>query len=381
LRLAGLPVRIRDGEVTPRFLGEDDLGWIGAVVDLALAHVGAPWRELEASLARPVAVKVSMRRQRLVSLVLRQMLRRRVQSPVQPRRARALLFGMAVNGGDREAIVANAAAQLGIAPDDLEAAIFADLPPERRVLAPDSVPSPGELATLSNLQLCQILLTRAIEVQIRLVDGARPLVRWAQRCGLLCTALRGPTAGEVVLQLSGPLSLFRRTTRYGRALGSMLGGLAGCRQFELIATLALGDGEVDLRLRTGDPFLLAGQEWQTDRVVERRLARDLEREVSGLVAVREPEPVTAGASLMFPDFLLIDREDPARRWALEVLGFWTPRYIEDRSRRYREAGLEGVILCVDDRLRCADGELPPGVHLVRYRGRVPAREVLRLCVT
>jgi predicted nuclease of restriction endonuclease-like RecB superfamily len=92
--------------------------------------------------------------------------------------------------------------------------------------------------------------------------------------------------------------------------------------------------------------------------------------------VREPRPIEVEGSLLFPDFELVHRHDRARRFLLEIVGFWTPHYLTEKLRRFRAAGLERVILCIDARRRCSEAELPPTAKVVRYKGRIDPREVL-----
>jgi predicted nuclease of restriction endonuclease-like RecB superfamily len=260
----------------------------------------------------------------------------------------------------------------------VEAALFADLPQERLVVTRVALPSPHELALHANLLMCRTLLTRAVSVRLRIRGNARTVVRVARLRGLLCTVTREAGAEDVTLELSGPLSLFRKTTMYGRALGSMIPALAWCDRFDMRSTLMVAGNAVEFRLSSGDPFLPSSEHKRYDSAVERRLARDLLRQASSWIVVREPEPVLAGRSLIFPDFALVHHDDPARRWLLEIVGFWTPDYLENKLRTYRRAGIPSLILCIDDRLACTDDELPDRAQLVRYQSRVNVQEVLRV---
>lgn len=58
--------------------------------------------------------------------------------------------------------------------------------------------------------------------------------------------------------------------------------------------------------------------------------------------VLEPAAVEAEGSLIFPDFALVHRHDPERRWLLEIAGFWTPGYLETKLARLRAAGLTPI---------------------------------------
>ena len=94
--------------------------------------------------------------------------------------------------------------------------------------------------------------------------------------------------------------------------------------------------------------------------------------------VREPEPIAADGRLIFPDFALQLRSNPARRWLLEIVGFWTPDYVARTLALYRSARVSNLILCIDEDPNCAEADLPPGALVVRFRRRVDAAAVLRL---
>ena len=94
--------------------------------------------------------------------------------------------------------------------------------------------------------------------------------------------------------------------------------------------------------------------------------------------IREPVPVAVNGALIFPDFELVHRHQTGRRWLLEIVGFWTREYLADKLRRLRAAGIERIILCIDQERCCSDEELPPHACVVRYRGRVDPVSVLAI---
>jgi uncharacterized protein len=372
LNLARLPIRVRDGTIHPAFLGEADHGWLAELVLVASGRVGAAWCELQGTLRRPVMDGVSVERQGLAAVVLSRRLRRRVQAARPPSEVRAVVFGLAAGARSRDAVIATAAEELGIDTGEVEQALFADLPSERIVVSRGVFPTPRELAVEANLEMCRSLLMRAMEVEIQVAGNAHALVRRAQRGGLLSTLLSS-APDSVHLRMSGPLQLFRRTTRYGHALGGLLPALGRCDRFDLLATIAVGERELELRLRTGDPFLPADTDAKGGRSVD--LARLLESD--DWVAVPEPDPIGIGERLLFPDVELVSRCS-RDRWLIERVGFWTPRYLEEKRAAYAAAGVARVILCVDRRLQCAEGGVAAGAGIVFDDGRVVAEEVWRV---
>jgi uncharacterized protein len=365
--------------VVPRFLVEADHPWLRTLLDERERFVGRPQREVDARLREPLMAEGPAGKKQLAVRVLARLGRSTRDAAVSPRQARRLVFGEAVRtAGPRDTVLARAASSLDVTPEELEASLFADLPGERIVTGLAVPLSPTELALRANLALTQALLFRATGVTLEVEGNARTLVRHAKLRGLICTVSRGPRGTETVLEVSGPLALFRRTILYGRALGTLVPHLAWCQRFRLRAACVLEERVVDLQLGTGDPILPADAPRQYDSQVEERFAREFRRLAPDWDVLREPEPVAAGTRLVFPDFALQHRYDSARRWLLEIVGFWTPDYVRRKLALYRVAGIANLILCIDEDRACAEGDLPVGAIVVRFRRRVDAAAVRRI---
>ena len=115
-----------------------------------------------------------------------------------------------------------------------------------------------------------------------------------------------------------------------------------------------------------------------DSRLEARFERDFRRAAPDWDVVREPRPVDAGGTLVFPDFELFHRRDHERRWLLEIAGFWTPDYLATKLRHLRGAGLDRSVLCIDERRGCADSEIPRDARVLRYKNRIDPGSVLSI---
>jgi len=370
---APLSYRLVGSTVVPRFLVEADYPWLRTLLDERERFVGRPQREVDARLREPLMAEGPAGKKQLAVRVLAQLARSMRDAAVPPRQARRLVFGEAVRtASPRDTVLARVARSLDVTPEELEASLFADLPGER-IVAGLAVPlSPTELALRANLALTQALLFRATGVTLEVEGNARTLVRHAKLRGLICTVSRGSRDMDTVLEVSGPLALFRRTILYGRALGTLVPHLAWCQRFRLRAACVLEERVVDLQLGTGDPILPADAPRQYDSQIEERFAREFRRLAPDWDVLREPEPVAAGTHLVFPDFALQHRYDTSRRWLLEIVGFWTPDYLRRKLALYRTASVANLILCIDEDRACAEGDLPVGAVVVRFRRRVDA---------
>jgi uncharacterized protein len=94
--------------------------------------------------------------------------------------------------------------------------------------------------------------------------------------------------------------------------------------------------------------------------------------------VREPEPLRAGGTLIFPDFAIVHRRDPRLSWLLEIVGFWTADYLDKKLDFLRRAHVDRLILCIDEERDCGEGALPQQAQVIRYRRRIDVSRVLQV---
>ena len=380
---ADLPLRLIDDRAYLDFLGPEDEPWLRVLLAELPRFEGRRRRELAERLAEPLPCDAPYHKRRAATRALLRLWRGAPALPVgpqglRPSELRAQLFGAAaMSEAPPEAIVAEVANRLALPAGALMESLFADLPGERRVIAPDPPPTPREAALRTNLAIAQAVLMRAARVQVHVEGGVRPIVRLAKLRGLLCTVADGPGGAPPSLEISGPLALFHHTLVYGRALAELLPHLAWCARFDLRAAAALRGRIATVTLQTGDPIFPAAPPKPFDSALEERFARDLARLAPDWDVVREPEPIRAGTSLVFPDFLLSHRLHPERRALVEIVGFWTPDYLAAKLAKLRQAALPACVLCIDAAHACAPADLPPGLPVIPFRRRVDAAAVLR----
>jgi predicted nuclease of restriction endonuclease-like RecB superfamily len=365
--------------VVPHFLGEHDHPWLRSLLEEHERFVGRRQRDLDARLRDPLPCASPPEKLKLAVDILRRVQRgHRSAGVVPPRRARSLVFAEAARASDGAVgTLSRVADSLGVTIDDLRESLFADLPGERLVGAPGQPVSAMELALRSNLALVQRLLFHASALRIDVEGNTRVLVRHTKWRGLICTVAARTGQGGVSLEISGPFALFRNTRLYGRALGELIPLLAWCPRFRFQAECILDGRRLTLQLATGDPIFPAAAPRQYDSRVEEWFARDFRRLAPEWDVLREPEPVAADRTLVFPDFALQHRSDPGRRWLLEIMGFWTPEYVARKLALYRDARVANLILCIDEARNCAEADLPAGALVVRFRRRVDPAAVLR----
>ena len=369
---------IHGNVVVPHFLGEHDHPWLRVLLDEYGRFAGRRQRELEERLREPLPCASPLAKRRIATHVLARHWGNGPVATIPPRRARAAVFVEAARSHAGPAVVvASVAAGFGVAASELAEALFADLPGERLVAVPAEPLSPGELALRANLAIAQAFLFRSTAVRIEMEGNARAVVRHAKLRGLICTVAFDQAERRAALEVSGPYALFRRTLLYGRTLSEMVPLLAWCHRFRLRADCILRGQELILELGSGDAIFPGKPPRLYDSKLEERFARDFRRVAPDWGLVREPEPVPAGETLIFPDFALRHRGD-GRRWLLEIVGFWTPEYVERKLALVGAARLGNLILCIDAARNCAEANLPPSTRIISFRRRIEARAVLRL---
>jgi predicted nuclease of restriction endonuclease-like RecB superfamily len=371
-----LDARVHGGCVVPRYLTERDEVWVRELVAELDGLVGRAARDVDRALSdrivpRACASGASPRAARAMAHVCSRHWPLRTVSPLPPQRVRRIVFEAAAQAATRDEALAVASERLGASREDVLASLFADRPEERRLCAPPAPPSTRELVLRYNLSLLQGLLLRATGVDILARSGVRSVVRYAKLLRLLCTF--SATADGMRIALSGPLSVLRHTTRYGRALATFVPAAVVTPGWSLEARCNLDGREGVLHASCADPIASThALPRDYDSAVERCLARDVRRLGTSWSLARETEAIDVGGRLFFPDFTLSRGAD---RVLVEVVGYHTPEYLASKLRALRAAGLRRIVVCVDESLACGSEAICAGAVL-RFRRRVDARALV-----
>ncbi len=379
LPISHIQVRIDGNKATPVWLGTEDHQWLRTLVADFARLDGKKYRDVLSFLQEPARV-YSPPGKRLMAIWMLHRMCARQSPPFDCGRLREEIVVQAQRTRDagrfrRPDVIASVAQQFGISAAELIECMFSDLPMERRLVLPEPIPDPHSLAMQTNLALAQGLLNLASEVTIELCGGARAVVRQVHLRRLLCTIERAESE-KLFLRISGAFSLFRHTTMYGHALASILPLLLWCDRFDLIARCMIRGREVNAHLNSRDPIARSQPPRQFDSRIEAWFARDFAKESLDWDLIREPEPLEAGDTLIFPDFALIHRRDASRRFLLEIVGFWTPDYLREKLGRLRQLSGTPLILCINRALNCGAGDLPAHARMVWFKKRIVPRDVL-----
>jgi predicted nuclease of restriction endonuclease-like RecB superfamily len=290
-----------------------------------------------------------------------------VEAPVPPRRLREEMFTRAATTPVHEVMETFCRRFDGDAAR-VKSWLYADLP-GARVLRTKALPTVEGLRDAYNMSLAQGLVGRCTWVAVRVEENVRVVVRAAKLRGLLVSVdAEGP-----LIRASGPLALFRQTTKYAHALAMFIPALVSLPSWSLEGELHLGPTPAQLDLDATAPLPRQGKlPSRTDSALEAALVRGLRRSKSDWTILREPIIFRVGSELFFPDFVLARGAD---RVVVEVVGFWTPDYLERKLSQLATVTDVPLVVCVDETLACDPSRLPLA-DVVRFRRRLDPAELL-----
>jgi len=324
---------------------------------------------------------------------------------VDPESVRRAVFGRAVERRsaladgehlDRDAVLAEVGAEMGLAPATLEAALYADLRSAQRLQA-CSLPTPEALVAEYELLQVQSVLLRSvrIEAEVRAArpDAYRELFRKLKFRQLLHRIQTlSPTGYKVTID--GPMSLFGATTKYGLELSLSLPALLACGQLKLKAELRWGKRreKLDFELVNAGVADPSGSSGVRTEVVE--LLQALHAAKSPWQARLSDELIDLteeGGAVLVPDIELRsipmtqpakpnERPEPAEGSVLiELLGYWSRDAVFRRIEAAEKGLKRKVLFVVSSRLRVSE-ELLDGVEaagLYVYKGKINVHALLR----
>jgi predicted nuclease of restriction endonuclease-like RecB superfamily len=381
--------RRRGAELFVAKLGDEGraraLELAGALSELFRASVGLSRDELEAAVG---AVAAEARDQRMKDGLVKLLDDRCTWSlahDLDPETARRELFRRATLARrslprgerfDREAVVARVAAELGVEPPVLEAALYADLRGASVLSAMEAI-SPAALVALHERSQAQAVLLRAVRIKVGVrcasPGAARALFRRLKFLGLLHTILPAKEGYEIAID--GPLSLFESVTKYGQKMAMVLPVLEGCEAWTLEADVRWGKARLPLTYRTtGGTGLPVVDEPPMPDDIDALLRAFSELGSSWRVASSHVVLDLPGVGLAVPDLVFTRGNDKVY---FEALGFWSREAVFRRVDLVEQGLSEKVLFAVSSRLRVSEevlGDAAPGALYV-YKGAMSARAI------
>ncbi|HKP85931.1 MAG TPA: DUF790 family protein [Blastocatellia bacterium] len=354
--------RARGNRIEPYRINPDDEGHLEMAGDLAAIfseHQGRRRAELDAALEEYVGTGTDYKVVRGLIKLLMDQCQFETDSQVDPAEIRRALFMKArlshpVNEATRESVIAETAREINLAREALEENLYADLWGNQRLASFEEL-GPKQLLDRYNLAQAQALLYRCTELRLRVEpqDAAdyRRLFDSIKAYRLIHT-IRGNQSAGYDISLDGPVSIFHQSQKYGIQMAVFLPALLLCKNWRMRAEIALKTGRrayFELESRRNELRSHYLDDVSYKPAIEEKLAANWAKAESEWRLEAGKEVIDLGASAFIPDFIITHRD--GRVFYLEILGFWTPRHLDERMKEFERAGFKNYLLAVSDELR------------------------------
>jgi len=383
-----LRVSRRGGGYRPQFVDASQKTLAARVIGCYQGHVGERRETLRDALTAIERESDDFKLVRGFAKLIERDVTWETRSELDPERTRKAVFAASETVGvvttdDRNEALEAAAHSLGSEPDVVEQSLYADL--DSREILVDVNPrwSPTELLAQYNLSLAQTALFDATEVRIRsndpkVVISSLKRLRLLYEVRLLPSQERRTIAeADREIVVTGPDALFRNTRRYGTRFARLLRTVASTAQWRLEATIDDRGTERELTLTHDDvsvPGVDPVAEVSYDSGVEAEFARRFEALGLDWTLVREPDAIPAGEHVVIPDFSF-DYDFSDFRVYFEIMGFWTPEYVEKKLTRLDAVDDVEMLVAVDESLGVGEEIEARDHRAIPYSGSVRLRDI------
>jgi uncharacterized protein len=378
----------RRGRATgPRYIDTGDAGYLQVADDLIAIfheHEGRRRAELDEELEEYVGSGTDYRVLRGLIKLLTDRCAFETAISIEPTEIRRALFLKArshhpVNDEVREQLIGEVAVELGCDVGTISEGLHGDLVENQKLISFEEVTA-SELLDHYNLAQAQALLYRSVEMTIRLepqeAAGYRQLFD-AIKYYRLIHMIQGSAASGYEISLSGPVSIFHRSQKYGVQMAVFLPALLRCRGWAMRAEIDFkerGTAFFELNSRQNKLRVDHAGDWTGENAFVEKLAAKWNDSSSEWTMERSREVVDLDAAVFIPDFVF--HHSSGKKVYVEVLGFWTPRHLGERLKEFERAGFKDFLLAASEELRGSRDEpagLPPNVIL--FKSSIDPRDV------
>jgi hypothetical protein len=238
------------------------------------------------------------------------------------------------------------AESLGTTWENIEASLFCDVIELQTLesFPPAETFGPADLLSAYNVGQTQAALYRGVRMTVSATHDIKTIVHHAKLAGLMhrITRRQAVAGGPVYrFEFDGPASSLRQTWRYGLRFAKFLPTLLACRGWRMSADV-LGPGpggnrdrvyRLELSPESGlkSPHSPPGE---FDSAQEKAIHEAWHADPPpGWTLERESEILVAGQRVLTPDFVLRADDRPSDPVYVELLGYWTPEYLEEKASR------------------------------------------------
>jgi predicted nuclease of restriction endonuclease-like RecB superfamily len=256
----------------------------------------------------------------------------------------------------RDAVLKSVADEVGLEPEKISGALFADLKDENRMLKFADL-SAQRLVDRYNVALAQAVLLRSVLITAE-VRGEKP-ARYRQlfrqlKFHRLLYRVEGSMEKGYTIWIDGPLSLFSATNKYGLQMALFLPTLLLCSEFRLEAELRWGPKREprSFMLESADGLVSHQADAGTYVPAEVGAFLDRFRQVAPAWEVSDSTDVIelGREGVWVPDYRFVHRGTGTDVF-VEIVGFWKRSSLERLLKLLPRHGPARYVLAISDRLK------------------------------
>jgi predicted nuclease of restriction endonuclease-like RecB superfamily len=265
--------------------------------------------------------------------------------------------------------------ELGKSWSQIERELFSDVVQFHRLKSFEGYETAQALLARYNVAQTQAVLYDAVSMVVWACEDFKLILRYAKLARLMHTIERKPD-GTYLIKFDGPISVLKQSRRYGVAFAKFLPALLSCSGWKMTAIIQ------HRRSSWQNQFCLTPKDGLTSNVKSAELfdscleenfaAKWGDEPREGWRLFREGEVLFKNQKVFVPDFLFI--HDSGQRALLEIVGFWTPEYLESKQNTISTFSDHQVLLAVSDSIEWGDTNDPEMVF--KYKTVIKVSEVL-----
>jgi uncharacterized protein len=381
----------RGDRVNPRYIKTDDANYLQeaeGLIAIFCENEGRRRAELNAELNEYVGFGTNYKIMRgLIKLLTDRCefeTRSAAGEPIEIRKTLFLAaknFHPVNNENVKTEIIERVAQELNCSAQEVLESLYADLTDNQKLISFETL-SPRELIDRYNLAQAQALLYRCLEMHLWIepqrASDYREIFN-AIKSFRLIHSIKGNAVNGYHITLTGPVSMFHRSQKYGVQMAVFLPALLNCKSWRMRAEIHSKERDNAFYELDSNQKLLRSHYDNTPEyenpVIEKLFAnwRKLKSEWT-LEANREV--VDLGQTAFIPDLVL--RHPNGKKVYLDVLGFWTPDSLKKRLREFESAsGFCNFIIAAWEELRGSreDDVVPFSDNVIVFKRNLDATMV------
>jgi predicted nuclease of restriction endonuclease-like RecB superfamily len=277
-------------------------------------------------------------------------------------------------GRDEKAVKEEIAAKVGQPWPEIEDNLFNDVMEFHKLTSFEGYSSAKELLNRYNVAQAQGVFYECTRMRVEARGDFKRILRYAKLARLLhFISMVGDS--HYIFEFTGPASDLRETRRYGPNMAKFLPSLLRCQDWKMDAVIAVPWGTCRYSLSPADGLVPSWEEKKSDfdsSIEEAFVEKWGNQPREGWTLLREAEILWKDQHAFVPDFVL--RHEDGRQVFLEIAGFWTKEYIEQKRANLALFNKELIVIAAPEDIQDKYRDL--GRPVVSYKGRLLIGPVL-----